>query len=147
MTTTETVKKYRNRALETAAIIEELIRLAKDLRDAERRGASLGLTDDETAFYEALEVNDSAVKVLGDDTLKKIAQDLAKSVRASATIDWTLKGSVQAEMRVKVKRILRKYGYPPDKQEQAVKTVVEQAELFADTWAGASDLGTFALGG
>ena len=131
----ETVKKYRNRALETAAIIEELIRLAKDLRDAERRGASLGLTDDETAFYEALEVNDSAVKVLGDATLKKIAQDLAKSVRESATIDWTLKGSVQAEMRVKVKRILRKYGYPPDKQEQAVKTVVEQAELFADSWA------------
>jgi type I restriction enzyme R subunit len=130
----ETVKKYQNRAIETATVIEQLIRLAKELRDAERRGESLGLTDDETAFYEALEVNDSAVKVLGDATLKKIAQELAKSVRESATIDWTLKDSVQAEMRVKVKRILRKYGYPPDKQEQAVKTVIEQAELFADTW-------------
>src|SRR5690606_13618495 len=99
------------------------------------RGEDLGLSDDEAAIYEALEVNDSAVAVLGDEKLKIIARELVASVKANATIDWTLKQSVQAKLRVTVRRILRKYGYPPDLQEQATKTVLEQAELLADSWA------------
>lgn len=105
------------------------------MREAERRGEELGLSDDEAAFYEALEVNDSAVAVLGDDTLKTIARELVASVKKNATIDWTLKQSVQAKLRVIVRRILRKHRYPPDKAEQATKTVLEQAELLADHWA------------
>jgi type I restriction enzyme R subunit len=133
----KSIRAYQSRAIETAQVIEELIRLAKDMREAERRGEELGLSNDEAAFYEALEVNDSAVKVLGDDTLKTIARELVKSVKQNATIDWTQKQSVQAKLRVIVRRILRKYGYPPDKQEQATKTVLEQAELLADQWAAA----------
>jgi type I restriction enzyme R subunit len=129
------VRAYQSRAVETAQIIEELIALAKQLRDAERRGERLGLNDDEAAFYEALEVNDSAVAVLGDDTLKTIARELVQSVKSNLTIDWTVKESVRAKLRVLVKRVLRKYGYPPDKQEQATRTVLEQAELFAEEWA------------
>ncbi|HXG55627.1 MAG TPA: type I restriction endonuclease subunit R [Vicinamibacterales bacterium] len=129
------IRAYQSRAIETAQVIEELIRLAKDMREAERRGDELGLTPDESAFYEALEVNDSAVAVLGDEKLRIIARELLTSVKQNATIDWTLKQSVQAKLRTIVKRILRKYGYPPDKQEQATKTVLEQAELLADSWA------------
>jgi type I restriction enzyme R subunit len=125
----QAVKKYQNRAIEAAQVIEELIALARDMRHADRRGESLGLTDDEVAFYDALEVNDSAVKVLGEPTLQQIARELVASVRANTTIDWTIKESVRAKLRVLVKRILRKYGYPPDKQEQATITVLEQAEL------------------
>ena len=98
------------RAIETAQVIEELIRLAKDMREAERRGEQLGLREDEAAFYEALEVNDSAVAVLGDETLKTIARELVASVKANTTIDWTVKANVQAKLRVIVRRILRKYG-------------------------------------
>jgi type I restriction enzyme R subunit len=116
-------------------VIEDLIRLAKEMREAERRGEELGLTDDEAAFYEALEVNDSAVAVLGDEILRTIARELVVAVKRNATIDWTLKESVQAKLRVIVRRILRKYGYPPDKQERATKTVLEQAELLANEWA------------
>jgi type I restriction enzyme, R subunit len=105
------------------------------MREAEKRGEDLGLNDDEAAFYEALEINDSAVQVLGDDKLKMIARELVKSVKQNATIDWTLKASVQAKLRVTVRRILRKFGYPPDLQEKATKTVLEQAELLADSWA------------
>lgn len=129
------IRNYQNRAIETAQVIEELIRLAKDMRDADRRGEDLGLSEDEAAFYEALEVNDTAVAVLGDETLKKIARELVESVKRNATIDWTLKESVRAKLRVLVKRVLRKYGYPPDKQERATQTVLEQAELLADSWA------------
>lgn len=129
------LRKYQNRAIETAQVIEELIRLAKDMKAAEERGENLGLNDDEAAFYEALEVNDSAVAVLGDNKLKLIARELVASVKQNATIDWTLKQSVQAKLRVTVRRILRKYGYPPDLQEKATKTVLEQAELLADSWA------------
>jgi type I restriction enzyme R subunit len=129
------VKKYRNRAIETAQVIEELIALAKDLREAGQRGEKLGLTDDEVAFYDALEVNDSAVAVLGDETLRLIAQELVKAVRGSLTIDWTVRENVRAQMRVIIKRILRKYGYPPDRQARATELVLEQAEVLCRDWA------------
>lgn len=129
------IKRYQNRAIETAAVIEELIALAQEMREADRRGEALGLTADEIAFYDALEVNDSAVKVLGDDTLRAIAQELVKTVRNSVTIDWTLRENVRAKIRVMVKRILRRYDYPPDKQEKATQTVLEQAEVLCAEWA------------
>ena len=129
------VRAYQNRAIETAQVIEELIKLAKDMREAGRRGEDLHLSEDELAFYDALEVNDSAVQVLGDETLKTIARELVTMVRGNVTIDWTVKENVRARLRVMVKRILRKYGYPPDKQEQATRTVLEQAELIAKDWA------------
>jgi type I restriction enzyme R subunit len=128
------IKKYQNRAIETAQVIEELIALAKDLREANQRGEKLGLTDDEVAFYDALEVNDSAVAVLGDETLRLIAQELVKAVRNSITIDWTVRENVRAQMRVIIKRILRKYGYPPDKQARATELVLEQAEVLCKDW-------------
>jgi len=128
------IKKYQNRAIETAQVIEELIALAKDLREAGRRGEKLGLTDDEVAFYDALEVNDSAVAVLGDETLRLVAQELVKAVRNSITIDWTVRENVRAQMRVIIKRILRKYGYPPDKQARATELVLEQAEVLCKDW-------------
>ena len=133
------IKKYQNRAIETAQVIEELIALAKDLREAGRRGAKLGLTDDEVAFYDALEVNDSAVAVLGDETLRLIAQELVKAVRNSITIDWTVRENVRAQMRVIIKRILRKYGYPPDRQARATELVLEQAEVLCNDWAEKND--------
>ena len=131
-----TIRAYQNRALETAQVIEELIALAKDMRAADQRGENLGLNDDELAFYDALEVNDSAVQVLGDETLKIIAHELVEKVRANVTIDWTVRESVRAKLRTIVKRILRRHGYPPDKQEKATQTVLEQAELIAKDWAG-----------
>jgi len=120
---------YRNRAIETAQVIEELIALAKEMREAQRRGEELGLSDEEIAFYDALETNDSAVAVLGDDALRTIARELADTVRRNATIDWTVKESARANLRRLVRRILARHGYPPDKQEQATLTVLEQAEL------------------
>jgi type I restriction enzyme, R subunit len=131
----QALRRYQNRAIETAKVIEELIQLAKDMRQAAQRGAELGLSDDEKAFYDALETNDSAVKVLGDDALRTIARELVATVRANVTIDWTVRENVQAHLRVLVKRILRKYGYPPDKQEKATQTVLEQAALLSDNWA------------
>ena len=131
----QAIRKYQNRAIETAQVIEELIKLAKDMRQAERRGEDLGLTDDEVAFYDALETNDSAVKVLGEPTLKDIARELADTVRKNVTIDWTVRDNVRAQLRVLVKRILRKHGYPPDKQEQAAQLVLEQAEVLSAAWA------------
>jgi type I restriction enzyme R subunit len=128
------IRKYQNRAIETAQVIEELIALAKDLREAGQRGEKLGLTEDEVAFYDALETNDSAVAVLGDKTLKQIAQELLKAVRNSITIDWTVRENVRAQMRVIIKRILRKYGYPPDKQARATELVLEQAEVLCKDW-------------
>jgi hypothetical protein len=108
--------------------------LAKQMREANARGAALGLTEDELAFYDALEVNDSAVKVLGDETLRTIARELVATVRANVTIDWTLLENVRAQLRVIVKRILRKHGYPPDKQEKATQTVLEPADLLSEAW-------------
>jgi len=128
------IRKYQNRALEAAQVIEELIELAKQMRQAQRRGDDLGMTDDEIAFYDALEVNDSAVRVLGDKTLKNIAQELVAAVRRSVTIDWAVRENARAQIRVIVKRILRKYGYPPDKQKKATQTVLEQAEVLCQEW-------------
>jgi type I restriction enzyme R subunit len=130
----KSIRRYQTRAIETAQIIEELIQLAKELREAGRRGEKLDLTTDEVAFYDALEVNDSAVKVLGDETLKLIARELVETVRRNVTIDWTVKESVRAKLRVIVKRILRKHGYPPDKQDAATQTVLQQAELLSSYW-------------
>jgi len=129
------LRRYQNRAIETAQVIEELIGLAKDLNEALRRGERLGLNEDELAFYDALEVNDSAVQVLGDACLRNIAKELVENVRRNTTIDWTQRENVQAKLRVIVKRILKKYGYPPDKQEQATRTVLEQAEVLSEGWA------------
>jgi type I restriction enzyme R subunit len=133
----QTIRRYQNHAIEAAQVIEELIHLAQDMRQANARGEVLGLSADELAFYDALETNDSAVQVLGDATLRAIAQELVRTVRANVTIDWTLRENVRAQLRVLVKRILRKHGYPPDKQEQATHTVLEQAEVLSATWASA----------
>lgn len=130
----EAVKKYHNKAIEAARVIEELIELAKKMREETKRGENLGLTEDEVAFYDALEVNDSAVKVLGDEILRTIARELVQAVRNNVTIDWTLRENIQAKMRVMVKRILRRYGYPPDKQKKASETVLEQATLICKDW-------------
>jgi len=116
-------------------VIEELIQLAREMREADRRGEDLGLTEDEVAFYDALETNDSAVQVLGDETLRGIARELVATVRANVTIDWTVRENVRARLRVIVKRILRKHGYPPDKQEKATETVLQQAEVLSNHWA------------
>jgi len=131
----QSLRRYQNRAIETAKVIAELIQLAKDMHQASQRGEALGLTDDEVAFYDALETNDSAVKVLGDDALRTIARELVATVRANVTIDWTVRENVRAQLRVLVKRILRKHGYPPDKQERATQTVLEQAEVLSEQWA------------
>jgi len=131
----QAVRKYQNRAIETAQVIEELIQLARDMRAASARGEALKLSEDELAFYDALEVNDSAVKVLGEPTLVKIARELVETVKRNVTIDWTVRENVRAQLRVIVKRILRKYGYPPDKQEKATQTVLEQAALLSQDWA------------
>ncbi len=126
------IKKYQNGLLTTAEIIQELIDLAKEIKAADKRGEQLGLNEDELAFYDALEVNDSAVQVLGDDALRMIAREITEKVRSNATIDWTIKESVRAKLMVVVRRTLNKYGYPPDMQLKAIETVLKQAELLAD---------------
>ena len=131
----ETIRRYQNRAVEAAQVIEELIQLARDMREADARGEELGLSEDELAFYDALETSDSAVQVLGDETLRDIARELVETVRGNVTIDWTLRENVRANLRRLVKRILRKHGYPPDKQEKATRTVLEQAEVLSAGWA------------
>jgi type I restriction enzyme R subunit len=130
----QTIRRYQNRAIEAAQVLEELIALDRDMRQTDARGEALGLTDDELAFYDALETNDSAVKILGDETLRAIARELVATVRANVTIDWTVRENVRAHLRVLVKRILRKHGYPPDKQEKATQTVLEQAEVLSEAW-------------
>ena len=130
----QTLRRYQNRAIEAAQVIEELIQLAREMREASARGETLGLSEDELAFYDALETNDSAVQVLGDETLRDIARELVETVRNNVTIDWTLRENVRAQLRVLVRRILRKYGYPPDKQEKATRTVLEQAEVLSEWW-------------
>ena len=130
----QSINQYHNRAIEAAQVIAELIALAKQMREAHKRGERLGLNENELAFYDALETNDSAVKVLGDDTLRAIARELVETVRRNVTIDWTMRENVRAKLRVMVKRILRQHGYPPDKQERATQTVLEQASLICDDW-------------
>lgn len=131
----QSIRRYQNRAIEAAQVIEEMIGLAKDMRRAHERGEVLKLSEEELAFYDALETNDSAVKILGDETLRTIAREVAEAVRKNVTIDWTMRENVRAQLRVIVKRILRKYGYPPDKQEKATKTVLEQAEVLCGEMA------------
>ena len=130
----EAIRRYQNRAVEAAQVIEELIELAREMQAASARGEELGLTDDELAFYDALETNDSAVQVLGDETLCEIARELVGTVRGNVTIDWTLRENVRANLRRLVKRVLRKHGYPPDKEEKATLTVLEQAEALSAEW-------------
>ena len=134
----QTLRRYQNRTVQAAQVIEELIELAREMREAGERGEQIGLNDDELAFYDALETNDSAVQVLGDDTLRSIARELVDTVRNNVTIDWTSRENVRANLRRLVRRILRKHGYPPDKQEQAIRTVLEQAEVLSEGWADAA---------
>ena len=131
----QTLRRYQNRTVEAVQVIEELIQLARELREATARGEKLGLLEDELAFYDALETNDSAVQVLGDETLRAIARELVETVRGNVTIDWTLRENVRANLRRLVKRTLRRHGYPPDKQEKATRTVLEQAEVLSADWA------------
>jgi len=133
------IKKYQNNLLTTAEIIEELIEIARKVRETDDIASKLKLSKDEYAFYSALGVNDSAVKVLGDETLKNIAREIAEKVQRNASIDWTLKESTRAKLMVIVRRTLRKYGYPPDRQERAVDTVLKQAEVMADYWVNADN--------
>lgn len=128
----QTVKNYQNNLITSAQVIEEMITLAKDIRAADRRGQNMGLDFREYAFYSALEVNDSAVNILGDDVLRHIARELVETVRNNTTIDWTVRENVQAKMRIAVKKILRKNGYPPDLEVKATETVLEQAKLMAE---------------
>jgi type I restriction enzyme R subunit len=130
----KTIKRYTNKSVEAAQVIEELIELARKVRAEKSRAKLQDMNDDELAFYDALGVNDSAVQVLGNETLRKIALELTQMIRKSVTIDWTQRESVQAEIRLRVKKILRKYGYPPDKRERATQTVLEQAGLIAKDW-------------
>ena len=126
------VKKYQNNLLTTAEIIQELIELAKEIKATDKRAEELGMSEEEMAFYDALETNDSSVQVLGDEQLRVIAREIAEKVKANTTIDWTIRESARAKLMVLVRRTLNKYGYPPDKQQKAIDTVLKQAELLAD---------------
>lgn len=128
------IKRYQNRAIETAQVIEELIEMAKKFRAAASRGEQLGLTEDEVRFYDALADNESAVRELSDETLKKIAHELTENLRQNITVDWSARESVRAKLRLMVKRILRKYKYPPDQQDAAIALVLQQAEALGETW-------------
>ena len=131
----KTLNAYHNRAIATQEVIEELIKLAKQLNEADKRGVDLGLNDDEVGFYDALAANNSALQVMGKDNLKVIATELVTQVRKSVTIDWNLREGARAKIKVLVKRILRKHGYPPDLQDEATKLVLQQAELLCAEWA------------
>jgi type I restriction enzyme R subunit len=128
------VKRYQNRSIETAQVMEELVAMAKKFRDAALRGQQLGLSEDEVKFYDALANNEAAVLMLGDEILKKIAHELTESLRANISVDWSQRESVRAKLRLMVKRILRKYKYPPDDQEEAVQVVLQQAEALGCEW-------------
>ncbi len=129
----QAIRRYQNRAVEAAQVIEELIALAKEMREADRRGESLGLSEEELAFYDALETNDSAVKVLGEPTLQQIARELVDTVRRNVTIDWTERENARAHLRRLVKRVLRKYGYPPDKRRRRPRRCSSRRKCFAKT--------------
>jgi len=132
---TNVVNRYQNRSIEAAQVIEELVEMAKKFREAAGRGDQLGLNEDELAFYDALATNEASVRELGDETLAKIAHELAASLRENASIDWSKRDNVRAKLRLMVKRILRKYKYPPDKQEEATQLVLQQAETVCEGWA------------
>jgi type I restriction enzyme R subunit len=133
----KTIRRYQNRAVEAVQVIEELIALAQEMRAADQRGEQLGLSDEELAFYDALQASGGVAQVLDEPTLKRIAQEIVQTVRRNITIDWARRENVRAHLRRLVKRILRKHGYPAEQYEQVAKTVLEQAQLFADEWAAA----------
>lgn len=130
----DSIKRYQNKILTAAEVIQELIDIANEIKTADKRGAELGLSDYELAFYDAISNNQSAKEVLGDKILRELAIYLVETVKNNASIDWTLKESVKAKLKVMVKRALRKFGYPPDQQKLATETVLKQAELLADYW-------------
>ncbi len=132
---TDVVQRYQNRSIEAAQVMEELVQMARKFREAAARGEQLGLTEDEVRFYDALANNESAVRELTDETLKKIAHELAENLRKNLSVDWSARESVQAKLRLMVKRILRKYKYPPDQQDAAVELVLQQAKAFGEAWA------------
>jgi type I restriction enzyme R subunit len=131
----DVVQRYQNRSIEAAQVMEELVEMAKKFREAASRGEQLGLNEDEVRFYDALAHNESAVRELSDETLKKIAHELAENLRKNLTVDWSARESVQAKLRLMVKRILRKYKYPPDSQESAVELVLQQAKVLGEAWS------------
>ena len=133
------VRNYQNNLITSAQVIEELINLAKEIKEADRKGEDLGLDFREFAFYSALEVNDSAVAVLGDEILRHIARELVDTIRKNSSIDWTVRENVQAKMRIAVKKILRKHGYPPDLELKATETVIEQAKMMASEFSKSKD--------
>jgi len=128
------LNRYRNRAIESAQVIEELIAMAEEFREAAKRGENLGLNESELAFYDALTDNESAVRKLGDDILKKIAFELTEKLRNSTSVDWQKRESVRARLRNLVRITLRRYKYSPDMQEEAIRLVLEQAERLSDEW-------------
>ena len=132
----QAIRKYQNNLLTTAQVIEELINLAKEIKDSDERAADMGLSGDEVAFYDALALNESAKEVMGDETLRELAQVLVQRVKQNTSIDWTIKESVRAKLRTVIKRLLKEYGYPPDKQKLAMENILQQAEYFADEWSG-----------
>jgi type I restriction enzyme R subunit len=127
----QTLLKYQNRTIQSAQVIADLIDLAKDIKKEVAKGEDMNLSDDEKAFYDALAENESAIKELGDEVLMKMAEELAEKIKKEATIDWTMRKNKQAKLRIEVKKLLKKYNYPPDKQEAATRTVIEQAERVA----------------
>ena len=133
------IARYHANAITTVQVLEELIGLAKDIRAARERGEETGLSDEEIAFYDALAENKSAQDVMGEPALRVIAHELVTSLRKSVTVDWMHRDAARARMRVLVKRILRKYGYPPDLQDAAVQTVLQQAEALSAEWAGTAE--------
>ena len=132
----ETLRRYNNRAIEAAQVIEELIAMAKQFQDDLAREAELGLNPDEVAFYDALANNESAVRELGDEILKKIAVEITENLRKSTTVDWQVRESVRARLRILVRRTLQRYKYPPDKAAEAVELVMRQAEVLSNEWSG-----------
>jgi type I restriction enzyme, R subunit len=132
----KTIKAYQNRTIEAAQVIADLIDLAKEIKGEVERGKDTGLADDEIAFYDALAENESAKLEIGDETLKKIAKELVQLMRQNATVDWTLRDNIKAKMRIYIKKLLKKYNYPPDKQEGATQLVLLQAETVCKDWVG-----------
>lgn len=134
----QTINRYHNRSIDSVQVIEDLIKLAKEIKEFAKRGEELGLSLEVLAFYDAIGRNEEVVEVLGDENLRAIAQELVRAVRKNATVDWNVKKSALANMRVLVKRLLRKHGYPPEMQNEAAETVVRQAELLCEDWVSAT---------
>lgn len=134
----QAVRRYQSRAIDAVQVLEELIQLARQIREADQRGTLLGLSEDELAFYDALVASQDPQGALTDDTLRSIAQELTRAIRANAPVDWTVRENARAQLRVLAKRILRKYGYPQNRQDQAAQTVLEQAEVLWEAWSEAA---------